>query len=148
MKTQYDRDKLYLDIAQRYSQESSCLRRQVGCVITVENRIVVAGWNGAPKGIISCKEKNQCMRENSKSGENLQTCLACHSEMNAITQASRMGISIKNGTLYCTHKPCSLCSKLIINSGIIRVVYREDYPEKFGEELLKQANILVEKFKD
>ena len=148
MKTQYDRDKLYLDIAQRYSEESSCLRRQVGCVITVENRIVVAGWNGAPKGIISCKEKNQCMRENSKSGENLQTCLACHSEMNAITQASRMGISIKNGTLYCTHKPCSLCSKLIINSGIIRVVYREDYPEKLGEELLKQANILVEKFND
>lgn len=145
MKSQKNWDKLYLDIAKRYSKESSCLRRQVGCVITVKNRIVAGGYNGAPRGIPSCKEKGICLRENSKSGENLQNCLACHAEMNAITQASLLNIGINEGTLYCTHKPCSLCSKLIINTGIKRVVYEKDYPEKFGEELLKEAKIEIVK---
>lgn len=146
MKTQKEWDKLYLDLAKRYSEETSCLRRKVGAVITVENRIVTAGYNGAPSGIKSCKEVGDCMRQNSESGENLQECLACHAEMNAICQASKLGTSIKNGTLYVTTKPCSLCSKLIINSGIKRVVYLEDYNDVFGEKLLKEANVELIKF--
>lgn len=148
MKQQSDWDRLYLDMAKRYGEETSCLRRKVGCVITVNNRAVVFGYNGAPCGIQSCKEKGFCIRENSKSGTNLQYCLAVHSEMNAITQASKMGISINQGTLYCTHQPCSICSKLIISTGIKRVVYLENYPDKLGQDILKEANIKLEKFED
>ena len=148
MKDQKQWDKLYLDIAKRYGKETSCLRRAVGAAITIDNRLVCCGYNGAPPGIKSCKERGFCMRENSKSGENLQTCLAAHAEMNAICQASKLGISIKGGTLYITTQPCSLCSKLIIGTGIKRVVYGEDYPETWGIELLKEAGIEVVKFEE
>jgi dCMP deaminase len=148
MKEQKQWDKLYLEIAKRYSEETSCLRRKVGAVITVGNRMVAGGYNGAPSGIKSCCERGYCMREKSKSGDNLQECWASHAEMNAICQASKLGISIVNGTLYVTTKPCSLCSKLIINAGIKRVVYLEDYADKFGEQLLKEAGIILEKYEE
>lgn len=148
MKDQKQWDKLYLDIAKRYGEETSCLRRAVGAVVTVNNRMVAGGYNGAAPGIKSCKERGYCMRENSKSGENLGQCLAIHAEMNAICQASKLGIPIKGGTLYITTQPCSLCSKLIIGTGIKRVVYKEDYPDVWGIELLKEAGIEVVKFDD
>lgn len=148
MKEQKQWDKLYLDIAKRYSEETSCLRRKVGAVITVENRIVGAGYNGAAPGIKSCKELGYCVRCNSKSGENLQACRSLHAEMNAICQASKLGIPIKNGTVYITTQPCSLCSKLIIGTGLKRVVYEESYPDNEGVELLKEAGVEVEKFEE
>lgn len=141
MKTREQWDKLYIDLAKRYGKESSCLRRAVGACITINNRAVCFGYNGAPSGIKSCKEKETCLRENSPSGTNLQQCVGLHSEMNAILQAAKLGISIEGGTLYCTHKPCSLCAKLIIGVGIKRVVYETDYPDPLGESLLKEAHV-------
>lgn len=148
MKEQKQWDKLYLDIAKRYSEETSCLRRKVGAVITVENRLVSGGYNGCPKGIPSCRELHKCAREGCKSGENLQACKSLHAEMNAICQTSLLGTSIKGGTIYITTQPCSLCSKLIIGTGLKRVVYRESYPDKEGIELLKEAGVEVEKFEE
>lgn len=141
MKSRKEWDMLYMDMAKRYSQETSCLRRAVGACITIQNRAVCFGYNGAPSGITSCKEKGHCLREKSPSGSNLQNCIGLHSEMNAILQAAKLGISIEGGTIYCTHKPCSLCAKLIIGAGMKRVVYEHDYPDELGEQLLKEANI-------
>lgn len=148
MKTQKQWDKLYIDLAKRYSEETSCLSRKVGAVITINNRIVGAGYNGSPSGVESCKEKGYCLRKGSKSGENLQQCLAVHAEMNAICQSSKLGIPIINGTLYVTTKPCSICSKLIVSCGIKRVVYLEDYPDNLGENILKEAKIELVKFEE
>ena len=148
MKSQKQWDKLYLDIAKRYGQETSCLRRAVGAVVTLNNRMVAGGYNGAPKGIKSCRERGCCMREGSKSGENLGQCLALHAEMNAICQASSQVGAIDGATLYITTQPCSLCSKLIIGTGIKRVVYEEDYPDTWGIELLKEAGVEVVKFEE
>ena len=124
MKDQLRWDKLYLDIAKRYSEETSCLRRKVGAVITVDNRMIAAGYNGAPAGVKSCKELGYCMRENAKSGENLQNCLASHAEMNAIREASKhlgetLGWRRLTGCdMYVTMEPCSMCAGALVWSRI------------------------------
>lgn len=140
------RDNMYMEIAHIFSKQSTCLKHQVGCVITRNNRIICGGYNGAPSGIKSCKERNSCLRKDSESGSNLQLCYASHAEMNAICQAAKMGISIEGGTLYTTTYPCSLCAKLIINSGIKKIIYEEEYPDKFADSLLKFSNIEILKY--
>lgn len=133
----------YMRIAKEISTWSSCLSRQVGCVITVQNRIVATGYNGAPANIKNCRERGFCLRKGSASGTNLEECLATHAEQNALTQAAKLGISINGGTLYCTARPCTTCMKLIINSGIKEVYYAEDYPNELAKELAMEAGLLV-----
>ena len=131
----------YMNLTKEISKWSSCLRRQVGAIITVDRRIVATGYNGAPSGIMSCKERNQCMRESVNSGEKLDECLAVHAEQNAIAQAAKMGISINNGELYVTTFPCVNCMKQIIASGITRIYYEENYNSPLSYTLAKEANI-------
>lgn len=138
-------DKRFMNIADEVATWSSCLKRHVGCVITKDRRIVATGYNGAPSGIPSCAERNECLREKCMSAEDLFNCWATHAEQNALLQAARLGISIQDGTLYTTTEPCSLCAKLIINSGIKRVVYKEEYPDKFARKLLTLSKIEVVK---
>jgi len=141
-------DKRFLDLAQHISTWSSCSRdnRQVGAIIVKNNFVLSTGYNGSPTRVLSCIETDNCIRDdqNIPSGESLEICYAIHAEQNAIVSAARLGIAIDSATLYCTHKPCSICAKLIINTGIKRVVYIEDYPDAFSEELFYKGGVLLE----
>lgn len=142
-------DNRFMEVARLVSSWSSCYQenRQVGAVIAKNKRILTTGYNGASSGIKSCKEKGVCLRrqQNIASGTQHEICYATHAEQNAIIQAARMGVSIEGATLYCTHQPCVICAKMIINSGITRVVYEQGYPDKFSMELFAEAGVAVER---
>lgn len=133
----------YMRVVNEIETWSSCLSRNVGSLITVDNRIVATGYNGAPSGIKSCKERGYCRRKDVPSGQGLEESLAVHAEQNSITQAAKQGIAVNGGTLYCTAHPCNTCAKLIIASGIKEVIYKEDYPNALAKELFSEAGILV-----
>ncbi|MDY4855259.1 MAG: deaminase, partial [Candidatus Ventricola sp.] len=88
----------------------------------------------------------ECLRQKMgiPSGQRHELCYAVHAEQNAIIQAAKLGISISSATLYCTHQPCILCAKMIVNSGITRVVYGEGYPDEFSIEIFDEAGVDVE----
>ncbi|MEG2274283.1 MAG: deaminase, partial [Clostridia bacterium] len=94
--------------------------------------------------------KGICMRDelNIKSGTQQEKCYAVHAEQNAIIQAAKLGVSVDGATLYCTHQPCAICTKMIINSGISRVVYKYPYPDEFAFQLMNEAKIELVKFTD
>ncbi len=141
-------DERFLKMAEEVATWSSCFQenRQVGAVIAKNKRILTTGSNGASAGIMSCKERGECLRRklNIPSGTRHEVCYAAHAEQNAIIQAAKMGISIDGATLYCTHQPCVICSKMIINSGIVRIVYRNGYPDDFSLQLLREAGVEIE----
>ena len=141
-----------MDMAKLVSGWSSCYKpnRHVGAVIVRDKRILTTGYNGAPQGIPSCKERCECIRENLgiASGTRQEMCYAVHAEQNAIVQAAKLGLSLEGATIYCTHQPCSICTRLIINSGIKRVVYDQGYPDEFSLQLLNSAGVEIVKFKD
>ena len=143
-------DKRFMEIAHTVASWSSCFQanRQIGAVIAKNKRIMTTGYNGASSGIKSCKEKGCCLRREMgiESGTRHELCYATHAEQNAIIQAARMGICIDGATLYCTHQPCAICAKMIINSGITRVVYEAGYPDDFSLELFKEAGVAIEKY--
>lgn len=145
-------DQRFMGITDEVAKWSSCFKpnRQVGAVIVKDKRILTTGYNGAPSGVKSCKEKGECLRikEGIASGTMHERCYAVHAEQNAIIQAARLGLSIDGGTLYCTHQPCVICAKMIINSGIRRVVYREGYPDDFSMELFTEAGVQVDCMKE
>ena len=142
-------DKRFMEVARLVAGWSSCYQenRQVGAVIAKDKRILTTGYNGASSGIKSCKEKGVCLRRELgiASGTHHEICYATHAEQNAIIQAARMGLSIENATLYCTHQPCVICAKMIITSGIKRVVYEQGYPDKFSMELFAEAGVAIER---
>ena len=93
-------------------------------------------------------ERGECLREKKgiASGTHAEICYAIHAEQNAIIQAARLGISIDGATLYCTHQPCVICAKMIVNAGIRRVVYQEGYPDDFAVEMLKEGGVILERY--
>lgn len=141
-------DTFFIKLAYLYSERSTCLRRKVGCVITKDNIQLSGGYNGVPTKLPHCKH---CLRQelNIPSGKNQELCVAAHAEQNAIVQAARHGISIEGATLYCTTKPCITCAKMIVNAGIKRIVFKEDYNKEL-DELTKfiLQNIIVDKIED
>ena len=145
-------DKRFIDLADTIGAWSSCFKedRHVGAVIVKNKRILTTGYNGAPAGIKSCAEKGECMRIKLgiASGTRHELCYAVHAEQNAIIQAAKMGVSIEGATLYCTHIPCVICAKMIANSGISRLVYRNSYPDEFSAQLLAEAGLAIEKFQE
>lgn len=143
-------DKRFMEMADVVSTWSSCYQqnRQVGAVIAKNKRILTTGYNGASAGVTSCKDRGECIRRtlNIPSGTKHEICYATHAEQNAIIQAAKMGVSIDGATLYCTHQPCVICAKMIINSGIVRIVYRHGYPDEFSLQLLKEAGVEIEQY--
>jgi len=143
-------DERFMEIAFAVAKWSSCFKedRQVGAVIARDKRILTTGYNGAGSGIISCKERGACMRADNKveSGTRHEYCYAVHAEQNAVIQAAKIGVSIDGATIYCTHQPCVICAKIIINSGIKRIVYCEDYPDEFAVRLCNEAGVELKKF--
>lgn len=145
-------DMRFISLVQQIATWSSCLNknRHVGAIIVNDKRIIATGYNGAPQGVPTCVDRAKCLRDdlNITSGTCQEICYAVHAEQNAIAQAAKLGVSIKNSTLYCTHQPCSICAKIIINSGIKRVVYMNGYPDEFSLELFKIAKVKCEKFEN
>lgn len=143
-------DKRFMEMAFLVSTWSSCFQdnRQVGAIITRNKRILTTGYNGASSGIKSCKERGVCMRKEIgiPSGTRHELCYAVHAEQNAIIQAAKIGVSVEEAIMYCTHQPCTICAKMIINSGIKRVVYREGYPDEFSRQLFQEAGVEIEKY--
>lgn len=143
-------DKRFMELAATVSTWSSCYKadRQVGAVIVRDKRILTTGYNGAGSGIKSCKEKGVCLRQQRgiMSGTCQELCYAVHAEQNAIIQAAKLGVSVADATLYCTHQPCSICAKMIINSGIKKVIFKEGYPDEFSMEMFNEAGLDVIKY--
>lgn len=148
---QFDKwDDRFIELSKQIANWSSCFQsgRKIGAIIVKNKRIVTTGYNGAPAGLKSCVERGECMRRrlNIPSGTRHELCYAIHAEQNAIIQAAKLGISIDGATLYCTHQPCAICAKMIINAGIVRVVYAEGYPDDFSLEIFDEANVLLQKY--
>ena len=124
-------DKRYLEMALIWARNSYCIRRQVGALIVKEKMIISDGYNGTPSGF-----ENICEDE-----DNVTKPYVLHAEANAITKVAKSHNSSENSTLYVTTSPCMECAKLIIQSGIKRVVYCNIYHKTDGLDLLKRANI-------
>jgi dCMP deaminase len=142
-------DEYFMQIVEIVKTRSTCLRRQVGALVVRDKRILATGYNGAPTGCKHCAEIG-CLRDklNIPSGQRQELCRASHAEQNAIAQAAYSGTSIKGGTLYITHQPCSICAKMIINAGIVKVVFKGDYPDELAMDLLQEAGIRVVKYEN
>ncbi len=143
-------DKRFMELTQQIAGWSSCYQqgRKVGAIIVKNKRILTTGYNGAPAGIPSCVDKQECLRRKLgiPSGTKHELCYGIHAEQNAIIQAAKLGISIDGATLYCTHQPCVICAKMIVNSGISRVVFGEGYPDDFSLEIFRLANVPIERY--
>ena len=141
-----------MELTEQVATWSSChkLNRQVGAVIVKNKRILTTGYNGAPQGVLSCKERGECLREKLgiPSGTRHELCYAVHAEQNAIIQAARLGVVLEGATLYCTHQPCVICAKMIINAGITRIVYKQGYPDDFAMQLLNDAHVQVDVYNE
>jgi len=134
----------FQSIAQLVASRSTCLRRQVGAVLVKNNQILSTGYNGAPANITHCEQAG-CLRAQMKvpSGEKHELCRGVHAEQNAICQAAKHGISIYGSALYCTNSPCSICTKMLINAGIVEVHYEADYAENAALNLLHEAGVKI-----
>ena len=139
-----------MELTEQVASWSSCSKsdRQVGAIIVKNKRILTTGYNGAPEGVKSCKERGECLRMKNDiaSGTRLELCYAVHAEQNAIVQAARLGIVLEGATLYCTHQPCVICAKMIINAGIKRIVYKDGYPDEFSVQLLNEAGVSLQQY--
>jgi dCMP deaminase len=138
-------DEYFMGIAELAATRSTCLRRQVGAVIVKNKKILATGYNGAPSGLKHCLDIG-CLRDQLKipSGERHELCRATHAEQNAIVQAALFGVSIKDASMYSTAHPCILCTKLIINAGIRRIVIKDSYPDKMSRQMLKEAKVRIQ----
>ncbi|HCU08365.1 MAG TPA: cytidine deaminase [Clostridiales bacterium] len=138
-------DEYFMEMAQVVRKRSTCLRRSVGAVIVMDNRIMTTGYNGVPVGIEHCESRG-CLREelHVPSGERHELCRGLHAEQNAIIQAAYLGQRIAGATLYCTTQPCVICAKMIINAGIWRVVIQETYPDELAEAMFREAGVQVD----
>jgi dCMP deaminase len=141
-------DEYFMNIAKVVATRSNCMKRKVAAIIVKDRRVISTGYNGTPRGARNCNEGG-CPRCNgmAASGTALDECLCSHGEENAITQAAYHGIRLKGSTLYTTFAPCLQCTKLIINSGIVEVVYNKDYAlNDRALSLLTECGIALRQF--
>lgn len=138
-------DEYFMRICHLVSERSTCTHRKVGAVIVRENRILATGYNQPPSGFPHC-DSIGCIRDDLRipSGRNQEVCYGLHAEQNALMQAAKFGIPTNGATIYVTTKPCSVCARLIINAGIVRVVYFSDYPDPLTDYFFKTCKISME----
>ena len=136
-------DSYFMQIADAVATRSTCLRRHIGAVLVADKRILATGYNGVPAGIAHCT-KVGCLREQLgiPSGERHELCRGLHAEQNTLIQAARHGgIATDGATVYCTAHPCVQCTKMLINAGVKRIVYRDSYPDELSSALLDEAGV-------
>ncbi len=139
-------DEYFMKIALIVRERSTCFHRKVGAVIVKDNRILATGYNQPPSKFPHCDQIG-CIRDELgiKSGQNQEICYGLHAEQNALMQAAKFGIATDGATIYVTHKPCSVCARLIINAGIKRVVFLYDYPDVLTDFFFKMTSVQFEK---
>ncbi len=137
-------DEYFMEIARVVARRSTCLRNKVGAIVVKDKRILSTGYNGAPRGLEHCLDIG-CLRDERRieSGTRHEICRGVHAEQNAIIQCALHGASTEGATLYCTHQPCILCTKIMINAGIRRVVFSEGYPDEESIRYLKMADVEI-----
>ncbi len=136
-------DVYFMQIATLVATRATCPRRSVGAVIVRDRRILATGYNGAPMGLphcppggpehewpVGCLMGGHCAR-------------SLHAEQNAFLQAAMIGVPCKDATMYVTCQPCNTCAKMIVNAGIVRVIYEGDYPDEFSKEIFRNAHLEV-----
>lgn len=131
-------DKRFMDVAKEISTWSSCMRQHVGAVIVKDKRIIATGYNGAPSGIKTCKDRGFCYKHSLGITKGNNHCYAIHAEQNALLQAAKLGISVQGATIYCTHQPCNICLKSILNAGIQTIYYETPYDDEFAKKLKEE----------
>lgn len=138
------KDEYFMGIAEAVSKRATCVRHNFGAVIVQNDWVVGTGYNGAPKGMQHCLDIG-CLRDrlNIPSGTQQQKCRGVHAEQNALLQASSHGANMNGATIHVNGRPCVICSKMIINAGITRVVYSGTYPDPLGEEMLREAGVML-----
>ena len=138
-------DEYFLKIATVVAERSTCTRHHIGAVAVRNKQILSTGYNGAPAGTKDCLELG-CLRDELKipSGTRHEICRAVHAEQNAIIQASLHGISLEGATMYCTHSPCILCAKMMVNAKIKRIVSFSKYADDAFIELFKEVGIKID----
>ena len=140
-----DFDEYCLKLASVVAERATCRRHHMGALAVRDKHILATGYNGAPAGLPDCLELG-CLRNELgiPSGERHEICRAIHAEQNVIIQASLHGVSIEGATIYCTHTPCRLCAKMLVNARIKRFVSFRKYQDDSFSDLFKQAGIIVE----
>jgi len=138
-------DTYFMNITNLVAERSTCLRRAVGAVLVKDKRILSTGYNGAPASLKHCSEVG-CLREQLgvESGKMHELCRGIHAEQNAIIQAAYHGVSVKGAAIYCTNQPCSICARMIINAGIVKIYYQSGYADSLAKDLLAEAQIELE----
>jgi dCMP deaminase len=138
-------DEYFLKIASVVAERATCRRHHVGAVAVRDKHILSTGYNGAPAGLPDCLELG-CLRDarGIPSGTRQELCRGIHAEQNAIIQASLHGVNLEGSTVYCTHTPCNLCAKMLVNAGIKRYVSFGHYDDDSFEDLFHQAGIEVD----
>ena len=138
-------DEYFLKIASVVAERSTCLRHHVGAVAVRDKHILTTGYNGAPAGLPDCLTLG-CLRDqqNIPSGERHEVCRAIHAEQNVIIQAGLHGVSLEGSTIYCTHTPCRLCAKMLVNARIKHYVSFGYYNDNTFSDLFDEAGITVE----
>lgn len=140
-----DWDEYFMAFTLLAATRSTCLRRKVGAVIVKDRNILATGYNGPPKGVAHPDEVG-CLREQLgiPSGERHELCRGLHAEQNAIVQAAYHGVSIRAATIYCTNQPCGICTKMLLNAGILRVVYLHPYRDEIARQMVAESGLTVE----
>ena len=138
-------DEYFTQFANLAATRSTCVRRQVGAVLVRDKHILATGYNGAPMNMIHCTTET-CLRLKTgvKPGERHELCRGVHAEQNAIIQCALHGASSRGATLYVTHSPCTICAKMLINAGIVRVVVKRKYPDEDGIQMLKDSGVKID----
>lgn len=137
-------DDYFMNIAVQVSLRSTCIRRKVGALLVKDNTIVSTGYNGAPKGLPNCcDDPSRCYRSahNIPSGEKLDLCYAVHAEVNALMNAIKSGTDLQGATVYVTTFPCSSCAKALMQAGIKKICYLDNYTNEFTLHMIKEAGI-------
>lgn len=142
-------DEYSLKIASVVAERSTCRRHHVGAVAMRDKHILATGYNGAAAGLKDCLELG-CLRDEMsiESGTRHEICRGIHAEQNIIIQASLHGISLEGSTIYCTHSPCVLCAKMLVNARIRRFVTFGNYADDSFIDLFREAGIEFERHKD
>ncbi|MBI2831637.1 MAG: cytidine/deoxycytidylate deaminase family protein [Chloroflexi bacterium] len=140
-----DIDEYFLKISCVVAERATCRRHHVGAVAVRDKHILCTGYNGAPAGLKDCLELG-CLRDELgiPSGTRHEICRGIHAEQNVIIQAGLHGVSLEGSTIYCTHTPCNLCAKMLVNARIKRYVSFGKYNDESFVPLFKEAGIEVD----
>ena len=132
----------FMRIAHLVAQRSTCTRRAVGAIAVRSKRILATGYNGVPTNIAHCGEVG-CLRDQLgiPSGERHELCRGLHAEQNVIIQAATHSLDLTGCDIYCTTKPCILCTKMLINCQVGTIYFSENYPDELSEQMLDEAGV-------